>query len=217
MSIIPRSWPELTLPEAESSYLRKAYQEARVILEYGSGGSTVFAAQHPGKLIFSVESDRQWASALQRQLDEADLPSPAIVYHVDIGETGAWGRAKDDRAWRNFHRYPTAIWSEGFFRQPDLILIDGRFRAACFVNSCLHARQPVTILFDDYRDRKIYHSIEILQKPAEMIGRMAVFHIKPREWPEWTVDFLLDLCTHATFSAENVDYDYSIEFPFIRR
>jgi hypothetical protein len=215
MSANASVWPSLTLPEAEADYLRTAYQEARCILEYGSGGSTVLAAQQAGKLVFSVESDRQWALSMQRQFDEADLLSPVIVYHVDIGETGAWGRAKDDTAWRHFYRYPTAIWSENFFRQPDLILIDGRFRAACFVNACLRTRAPVTILFDDYRDRNTYHSVERLMKPTKIVGRMAIFHVEPQEWPQWTVDLLLELCTHVTFSADKVNYDHVPELPFI--
>lgn len=217
MSVGAHSWPSLTLPEAEADYLRDAYREARVILEYGSGGSTVFAAQQPGKLIFSVESDRQWALSLQYEFDEAELPSPVILYHVDIGETGAWGRAKNDSAWRKFYRYPTAIWSETFFRQPDLILIDGRFREACFVNACLRTRAPITILFDDYQGRDVYHSVELLQKPSQVIGRMAVFHVEPQKWPEWSLDFLLELCTHATFSSDKVDYSYSVDFPFIKK
>lgn len=210
-------WPSLSLPEAEAGYLRRAYKEARVILEYGSGGSSVFGAHQPGKLIFSVESDWKWALSLQYRFDEADLPSPVIVYHVDIGETGKWGRAKDDSGWRRFYRYPTAIWSESFFRQPDLILIDGRFRAACFVNACLRIREPVTILFDDYKDRPTYQAVEVLQKPDDVIGRMAVFHIQPKEWPEWTSDLLLELCTHATFSADKVDYSHIADFPFVNR
>ncbi|EPX78549.1 hypothetical protein thalar_02341 [Litoreibacter arenae DSM 19593] len=34
-------------------------------MEYGSGGTTRLAAQMPGKLIFSVESDLMWALDLQ--------------------------------------------------------------------------------------------------------------------------------------------------------
>lgn len=217
MNMSADTWPKLSLPEAEGAYLQMAYGQAQVILEYGSGGSTVFAAQQAGKLVFSVESDREWALSLQRQFDEADLPSPVVLYHVDIGETGAWGRAKDDSAWRHYYRYPTAIWSEPFFRHPDLVLIDGRFRAACFVNACIRTRKPMTIMFDDYKERNIYHCVEQLQKPDEMIGRMAVFHVQPQEWPDWTNDFLLELCTHVTFSADEVDYNYSMDFPFIKK
>lgn len=204
---ISTDWPILTLPAAEAAVLREAYGRAKVILEYGSGGSTVYAAHQPGKLIFSVESDRDWAINLQYKIDVADLPSLAIVYHVDIGPTGAWGRPINESSWRQFHNYPTAVWSERFFRPPDVILIDGRFRPACFVAACLRATQPTTVLFDDYVERPDYHVIERLVKPSRIVGRMAEFQVVPQSWPYWAHDLLLELCTAASFSHQkNLSY-----------
>lgn len=197
-------WPELTLPQAEAEFLRRHYEKAEVILEYGSGGSTVLASRMPGKLIFSVESDRSWAVSLQASIDATDLPSPAILYHVDIGPTGAWGRPFDDSHWQSFYRYPMAIWIEPFFRHPDLILIDGRLRPACFVAACLQITKPVTILFDDYLDRKSYHVVEKLLMPAEIVGRMARFEVSPRVWPAWTQALLLELCTRMAYVDDPV-------------
>jgi hypothetical protein len=39
--------PKLTLPPAEADAVRLAYGQARVILEYGSGGSTLIAGRRP--------------------------------------------------------------------------------------------------------------------------------------------------------------------------
>ena len=208
-------WPDLSMPEAEADHLRRAYDGARVILEYGSGGSTVYAARQPGKLVLSVESDRSWALDLQRKIDDACLPSETILHHVDIGETGRWGRPTTDRSWRNFHRYPTGIWAEPYFRAPDLILVDGRIRPACFVNACLKTRQPVTILFDDYGNRPMYHVVEVLVKPVEMVGRMAVFHVVPQEWPVWADDLLRELCAVVSIEADQVDYSKQPDIPFL--
>ena len=44
----PITRPELTMPEAESALLRETYGRAGVILEYGTGGSTVVASELPG-------------------------------------------------------------------------------------------------------------------------------------------------------------------------
>lgn len=208
-------WPDLSFPDAEADFLRETYGNGRVILEYGSGGSTFVAARESGKLVFSVESDRGWALDLQRKLDDANLPSEAVIYHVDIGETGRWGRPKCDKAWRHFHRYPTSIWSEPFFRAPDVVLVDGRLRPACFVNTCLRTRQPLTVLFDDYANRPMYHVVEELLKPIEIVGRLAVFRVTPQEWPSWTEDLLLELCTMATLEADDVDYDKLPDLPFL--
>lgn len=197
-------WPELTFPGAEGSFVRETYDAASVILEYGSGGSTIYAARGAGRLIFSVESDVSWARDLQRKVDRGNLPSPPIIYPVDIGATGDWGRPVDPSQWQKFHRYPVAIWSEPFFRSPDVILIDGRFRPACFVASCLRMNQRTRILFDDYVNRQSYHIVEELVKPIMIVGRLACFDVEPRTWPNWVQDLLLDLCTEATFSTQKI-------------
>lgn len=201
---------KLSFPEAEAALVRERYAAARVILEYGSGDSTVLAAEMPGKYVMSVESDRDWAISLQSWLHDARLPSPAIVWHVDIGPTGRWGRPLDDSAWQRFHRYPLQIWSEPFFRHPDVILIDGRFRPACLVAACLRIEQPATVLFDDYTDRPSYQAVvERLMKPERTVGRIAEFQIVPQAWPNWAHDLLQDLCTQASYAADHVDYGAS--------
>lgn len=167
------------MPEAETAHLRKCYAQAQVILEYGSGGSTEMAAQMPGKLVLSVESDRVWARDLRRKIAQAKPLSQVIVQHVDIGTTGQWGRAVDDSRWHNYHHYPNGIWDAPFFRHPEVILIDGRFRTACLMTAILRITQPVIVLFDDYADRPKYQLVEQLVRPCRIIGRMAEFQLAP--------------------------------------
>ncbi|GGL78792.1 hypothetical protein [Wenxinia marina] len=190
----------VTMPAAEYDCLVEAYRDAGVILEYGSGHSTVMASRLPDKLVFSVESDRDWAMRLQARIDAEAPPSPAVVYHVDIGETGDWGRPKSDRAWHRFHHYPNRIWDEPFFRHPDLVLIDGRFRAACFATICLRITRPVRLLFDDYTTRPVYQDVERLAEPVRFVGRMAEFHLQPglARLPE-DLSFVLGLYAQATY------------------
>lgn len=171
--------PAPSMPEAEAAHLADAFGQASVILEYGSGGSTLMGAQMPGKYILSVESDLDWSRRLRLQLSAADTPSQAVIYHVNIGPTGRWGRAIDESGWRNYHRYPNAIWDEPFFRHPDLIFIDGRFRPACFFTSAMRIRRPVRLLFDDYTTRPKYHVVERVAAPVCLIGRMAEFELRP--------------------------------------
>lgn len=177
MTSLPPASP--SMPAAETAHLTKCYQAASVILEYGSGGSTQLAAQMSGKLVFSVESDRDWARNLRQQIAQAMPRSQVIVYHVDIGPTGPWGRPLDSSHWQRFHRFPNAIWDAPFFRHPDLVLIDGRFRTACLMATMLRIKHPVTVLFDDYADRPRYHMVEQFLYPKRMIGRMAEFALVP--------------------------------------
>ncbi|PKP83715.1 MAG: hypothetical protein CVT80_12330 [Alphaproteobacteria bacterium HGW-Alphaproteobacteria-2] len=173
----------LTFPPEEAAWVRECYGAARVILEYGSGGSTVLAASQPGKQVFSVESDRRWARRLRRHLDAAALPSPVTLHHADIGLTGKWGRPVSDAGWRGYHAYPLSVWDRPGFVPPDLILIDGRFRPACLLTALLRSEQPVTVLFDDYVGRATYRAVERFIAPAATRGRMARFEIEPAPLP----------------------------------
>lgn len=199
----------LTFPAEEAGLVHEVYAAARVILEYGSGGSTQLAASMPGKYVMAVESDRTWAVDLQLQIDRAGLPSPALVWHVDIGTTGRWGRPVGDDGWQRYHHYPLSIWTEPFFRHPDTVLIDGRFRPACFVATAMRITRPVTVLFDDYTDRPAYHVIERFGAPTRCVGRMAVFTLAPLAPEPWMQDMLMDLCTRRSLAADTVDYSRS--------
>ncbi|MFC3170283.1 hypothetical protein [Paracoccus fontiphilus] len=181
-----------SMPAAEVKHLTEAYHHARVILEYGSGASTRIASAMPRKYVLSVESDRQWARNLRADLRLAQHPGQVIVYYVDIGPTGPWGRVLNDREWRSFHRYPNAIWQEPYFRHPDVILIDGRFRTACLISAMLQVTKPVIVLFDDYVDRPKYQLVEKLITPQKIIGRMAHFQVEPNTLHHKDVSFAIE-------------------------
>jgi hypothetical protein len=170
----------LTLPPEEAGYLRKMYAQASVILEYGSGGSTVLAAEL-GKSVISVESDRAWADRLAAHL--APVSSAARVHYVDVGPTEKWGMPSRPRFHGRFHLYALSAWDLLEDGDPDLVLIDGRFRAACLAAVMLRAKRPTTVLFDDYVDRPYYHGVEKLSPVEATVGRMARFTVCPNPVP----------------------------------
>jgi len=175
--------PELTFPDEVAEWVRSHYEDAKAILEYGSGGSTVMASELPGKTIFSVESDKRWARDLQAYLDELGGPSPVHLQYANIGKTGKWGRPKDDSRYRKYHLYALDIWDHPEFVHPNVVLIDGRFREACFYATMLRCSKKTTVLFDEYTDRMNYHSIERIIEPVEVRGRMAKFELKKKALP----------------------------------
>ncbi|WP_297772268.1 hypothetical protein [uncultured Roseovarius sp.] len=174
--------PELTLPEDEAAHLRQAYERAEVILEYGSGGSTVMAADMPGKRLFSVESDKKWARMMRDWFEQSPpaTGSEIEVIWSDIGPTKAWGYPKDTSGWQRYARYPLDVWSRSDFVQPDVVLVDGRFRTGCAMATALRSSRPVTLLFDDYVPRRQYHKVErFFGPPKAIVGRMAEFDVAP--------------------------------------
>ncbi|MCI1410099.1 MAG: hypothetical protein LKG97_00055 [Acetobacter peroxydans] len=173
------NFPELTFPEEEKKYLIEAYKQHDIILEYGSGGSTMVAASQKHSLVMTIESDRAWTENIHKLLIENYPQAHVLLQWVDIGPTGDWGWPIDESAWRNWYLYPMGIWNNANFRQPDLVLIDGRFRIGCFIATMLFTKAPITVLWDDYTDRPYYHCIEQYFKPVKTIGRMGVFEITP--------------------------------------
>ncbi|WP_374520575.1 glycosyltransferase family 2 protein [Hydrogenophaga sp.] len=170
------------MPAACIELLTSALGASRVYLEYGSGGSTLLAARSPAEHIVSVESDPAW---LKGVLDKAFAIKGAKdrlhPMHVDIGPTKALGYPVDDSHWKNYWQYPLSPWAkcQQMGLAPDLVLIDGRFRLACFLATLLNAPAGCRVLFDDYTDRPHYHGAAALLKPLTEVDRMAVFVVPP--------------------------------------
>jgi len=190
--------PELTLPEAEAAAVRAAYERASVILEYGSGGSTVLASEMPGKQVFSVESDQEWAQMMRAFLAQ-NPPAEATEVDViwsDIGPTKDWGYPRNNSGWHRYARYPLEVWDLPEFRQPDVVLVDGRFRTGCAMAVALRSTRPVVVLVDDYKRRKQYHQIEeFLGAPLRLHGRMAEFDVKPMALPTDRLLSIIEMMT----------------------
>jgi len=172
--------PVMWFPEEVKAFVQERYRAATCILEYGTGGSTVFAAGETSAQILSIESDRDWAAKISAYLAQEGLDRPGVeIRWADIGPTGAWGKPTKSREWGKFHTYPMQPWRDASF-DPDLVMIDGRFRLGCLVAAALHCRHPLTVLIDDYEGRPAYHRAEAIFPRTRMIGHMAQFDLVPR-------------------------------------
>lgn len=175
--------PELTLPEAEAAMLRTAYETAGAILEYGSGGSTVMAAEL-GRRVLSVESDQGWAQMMRDWFAQNPAKGEVDVIWSDIGPTKEWGHPVNDQEWKRFARYPLEVWDLPEFIHPDVVLVDGRFRVGCALAAAYRITRPVALYFDDYVNRQQYHEVEdFLGQPTASAGRMVRFDLTPQPVP----------------------------------
>lgn len=168
------------MPEAEAAALRAAYGAASHVLEFGSGGSTVLAAELGAK-VWAVESDPAWAQMMTDWFAAHAAAGQARIIHADIGPTENWGHPADDGNFRSWPDYPLKVWDLPDFPHPDVILVDGRFSLACFLTAAYRISRPVTLFFDDYIPRPAYHKAEQLVKPSQIIGRMARFDLTPMQ------------------------------------
>ena len=155
-------------------------------LEYGSGASTI-AAWQSATTVVSVDNDRRYLRAVATALAKSAItPARFSLIHVNTGISKRWGfplfKAPTRRRLQRWQRYAAAPWTflDAHAIQPDTILVDGRFRVACVLESLLHLREGsrCTILVDDYSDRPEYSIIETFATHEARYGSMAVLRKK---------------------------------------
>lgn len=172
--------------DESTQYFVDRLKAARSYVEFGSGGSTLLAAQQ-GIPFTSVDSDPYFLDAVRKAIGgEPDDAKTRRLLYVDIGLTQAWGipvvRTKTARRremWRAYCEAPWRDWPADV-PLPDLVLVDGRFRVACALSTIRALSQRGhrhwTLLVDDYEARRaFYGEIESFAHLERMAGRMAVF------------------------------------------
>lgn len=173
-------FPMPHMPEAECNALTNALRGANTYLEFGMGGSTTLAARMGVPNVISVDSSKEWIDSISSQISQIEQTGRIQLLHANLGETGAWGYPIDSNNIANWPSYYTGAWAAVRAKgvDPDLVLIDGRFRIPCFLYSLLHLKGGATILWDDYKPRPEYHLIEKHLKPIEFYGGMAAFKVQ---------------------------------------
>lgn len=143
--------------------------QARVYGEYGVGVSTTWMAEHTSAPIIGVDSSSDWIGKVRAQIP----PERADLRHVDVGPLAAWGWPRDFSHRHAFRDYVDGLWNRDL--RPDLVLIDGRFRVACFLRSCLEAAPGTHIVVDDYTQRREYGVMAEFVAPTAVNERQAHF------------------------------------------
>jgi hypothetical protein len=167
----------LRMTHDEGEFFRKGLRNAEIYLEFGSGGSTVAAVTNPHiTSIYSVESDRTW---IKRLLD-ADLVASAVdekrlaFIHADIGPIQNWGNPVTEEAQLHIANYKNYFWSawELLPANPDVVLIDGRFRVACAIMAALMIKNQKCLYYiHDYpRTYTILEQFFDIKKSVESLS-----------------------------------------------
>ena len=160
-----------SLFEGDDKLFKKLAHNATVYGEYGCGTSTSWVLHNTDCEILSVDTSNYWVNETLK--NSANMASRLSISFVDLGKLGNWGRPLSYEKKNSFLQYVDAIWEHK--KNPDFVLIDGRFRVCCFLNSLKKAKQGTFILFDDYLHRQHYHVVEHFLKPVKIFGRQALF------------------------------------------
>lgn len=160
--------------EGDDQIFKSLLNESVVYAEFGCGRSTVWATLNTNCKIVSVDTSLEWSETVSRLVNERGLGDRLEIRFVDLGVIGDWGMPLTFDRRQNNWNYVNAPWDQ-VDRRPDTILIDGRFRIACFLNCLLKATPGTRIVFDDYFNRDYYHVVEEFCSVSQRCGRQAVF------------------------------------------
>lgn len=122
--------PEPFAPEVEKKLLKDFFSNSQSILEFGSGGSTLFAV-NKGKQTISVESDKKFYVHMINFLKENYPESVENIRLANIGLTGRYGMPI-------FYPFSLNLFSKGLTyvltsycqykaEPPELVFVDGRW------------------------------------------------------------------------------------------
>ena len=153
-------------------YLFKKYLiKCNFYFEYGVGASTNWVLENTQSNIISVDSDKKWIDTI----NISNKSSRIKLNWINLGDLENWGRPKSYDYRERFIDYISNVWN--FKQKADVVLIDGRFRVACFLYSLINAKTNSIIIFDDYNNRPYYHIIEEIVPIYKICGRQALFRV----------------------------------------
>jgi len=162
---------DVNLFDGDDYLFKKYIKNCDVYFEYGVGKSTNYVIENTKAKIVAVDSDKNWIESINISKREKDIK----LNWIDLDELESWGRPKTYSHRNNFIDYISVVWQ--FNTIADVILIDGRFRVACFLYCLLKSKEGSFIIIDDYTNRSYYHVVEEIIPAFDLCGRQAVFKV----------------------------------------
>ncbi|MBO9681215.1 MAG: hypothetical protein J7502_00860 [Flavisolibacter sp.] len=167
----------------EFKFFKEVCSNKKVILEYGSGGSTIWLLKK-NKKIYSVESNPDFyeymnsIKLVKRSVDK-------LQYRfIDLGPTNDWGKPLTTTHSNDWPAYYSEIWNDidATSNKVDIVFIDGRFRVSCCLYTILkvleYRWQDTVFLFHDFWRRKKYHEVLEFLQEIKSAEQLAAFKIK---------------------------------------
>lgn len=177
---IPKTYPFI-MHDDEKELFKKYIRNSVNYLEFGLGGSTIFSLINSNANVTSIDTNKDWISFMTSyKFIKNNLNHRLSIHYIDIGPTKAWGYPVDENNNENFYKYSSEIFKITDPSIYDLILVDGRFRVACALQSIIkcHKNKNLKILIHDYSFRDEYKIVEKYLTIDEFTNSLYVFSIK---------------------------------------
>ena len=168
--------PQPWMRDCEISLLEKHLQPHWSVVEYGSGGSTIWMADKVSHLQ-TIEHSEEWASVVASALLKREINNVSISV-IPIKRRAVF-RGPYPRGYLNaFRTYADFIME---LPRPDAVLVDGRARLSC-MRRALQCLRPDGVLFlHDFGScgRERYNEILSEAVVRELAGTLAVMSPRP--------------------------------------
>ena len=157
---------------AELAVFKKYISNINAYFEFGVGGSTVFVHENTNAQIIGVDSSSKWIEQVGKHVDDR-----VNLKFIDIGPVGDWGMPKNEQKKNNWPLYSKSINTIDL--KPDVILVDGRFRVACLIQTILYSTKnnldPIILLHDC--NRNDYNPGKEMLTCLDQVGTLAVIKL----------------------------------------
>lgn len=160
----------------------KHIRKSKYYLEFGSGGSTFIALRKSNAKIHAVESDQEWIRKIKKSwYAKYHLLRRLKIHFTGIGPTKKWGYPETMDRKDFFPDYSAYIFKKIDTSKIDLVLVDGRFRVACVLQTIMNCSENIglKILIHDFYNRPHYHGVLKYLSEIDKADNLGVFIIKP--------------------------------------
>jgi hypothetical protein len=163
----------MTAPEV--AFFLRFLRNGTSYFEFGVGGSTMVASGFgPENLnITGIDSSKEWIDVVKKDERCSKKVDRGLLHvdFVDIGPIGAWGFPtqtvqESKGAW---YLYSQAISMTG--GHYDVVLVDGRFRVACVLNTFL-SNPSATVMVHDFLEEDHHLHYKVLLEVADLVNRV---------------------------------------------
>jgi hypothetical protein len=166
------------MSDAELSLFKAVLAKSTRYLEFGCGGSTALASLQRKEWIIAVDSSGDWIKKVSDHC--ANSVTRPLLLHANIGPIGGWGYPTDPASQPLWVGYQQGVFRAlPQSREADFVMVDGRFRVACFAQAILNCSPATLIAVHDFTSRPHYHVIHDLAREIAVAQDMSIFLPRP--------------------------------------
>jgi hypothetical protein len=168
----------IVMTQNERVLLWRYLQKSKSYFEYGAGGSSELACKLDNiKHFVTVDSSNEFMMDLKHNSTCLSNSKIWIPHHVDIGPTHVWGYPKELRP-RQWLKYSEGVLDFKHLN-PDLILVDARFRLLCALISFMHYESVPVLIHDFYPRHDHYSMVFEFAELVDCADHLVVLRSKP--------------------------------------